>query len=255
MAAKLSSRLVQQSQDAPFVFVGRVRSIGENNLQNIPPLPSHALVDVEDVIVAPTNLGELRGRTLTVVLASPARKGLQATWWATSWVFDREIGVIETARAPAGARMATATDVLGARLAALDARVLARVTGADLVVAGTVVDVEDLGVDSIAEGTTWLRATVRVSRVVKGEAGATVVIQFPGAGSPRWATAPRYVLGQEAIWILRRPSAEPKMRSIRASGAWVALDPDDVHTLSNLPRLEAFARTVTLRTRRTSRAR
>jgi len=255
MAAKLSPRLVQQSQEAPFVFTGRVRAVGENNLQGIPPLPSHALVEVEAVIVAPTTLGDLTGRTLTVVLASPARKGLRAMWWATSWVFDREIGVIETARAEGTARLAAATDVIGSRLAALDARILARVNGADLVVAGTVIELEDLGVDSIAEGTTWLRATVRVSRVVKGDAGATVVIQFPGAGSPRWATAPRFVLGQEGVWILRRPSAEPKMRNIRASGAWVALDPDDVHTLSNLPRLEAFARVVTLRTRRTTRAR
>jgi hypothetical protein len=255
MATKLSPQLVKQSQEAPFIFLGRVQAVGKNNLQGIATTPDHALVQVEEVLIAPTNLGDLRGRVLTVVLAKPAKKNTRAVWWATSWVFDREIGVVETGRAEAAKVMAAATEVIEARLTALDAGVIERVASADLVVAGTVVGIEDLGVDGIAEGTTWLRALVRVSRVVKGESDAEVVIQFPGAGSPRWAYVPRLVLGQQGVWILHRPSREPRMRKVKVSGAWVALDPDDVHTLSSLPRIEAFARVAHLRGRRTARAR
>ena len=250
MATKVSSRLLDQSREAPFIFSGRVRAIGENNLQGIQPAANHALVEVEEVLIAPASLGDLRGRVVTVVLASPAKKGGRHTWWATSWIFGREAGLIETGRADARAVTEFARAIAEARLRALDERIFARITGAELVIAGTVLGVEDLGIDGVAEGTSWRRAAVRVSAVVKGEGGAEVVIQFPGAGSPRWAYAPRLVLGQDGVWLLRRPSKEPRMRAVKADGAWVALDPDDAHASSNLPRIEALARLAEVPSRR-----
>ena len=118
----------------------------------------------------------------------------------------------------------------------------------NLVVAGTVASIEDLGLDGIAEGTTWRRAVVRVSTVLKGQAGAEAMIQFPGVGSPRWATVPRLVLDQQGVFILRRPSREPRMRKVKASGVWVALDPDDVHASSAQARIEGLVRMAALQT-------
>jgi hypothetical protein len=260
MPTKLSPRLAKESESAPFVFLGRVREVGANNLQGISPAPNHALVEVEDVLIAPASLGRLRGRVLTVVLKSPATKGSRGVWWATSWIFDREIGVIETARSEGTRAMTAATEVIEARLAALDALVLDRVTGADLIIGGIVTGVEELGLDGIAEGTTWRRALIRVTTVVKGEGGAETVIQFPGIGSPRWADAPRLVLEQQGVWLCRKPSSEPRMRKVKISGAWVALDPNDVHAPSSLGRIEALVRiaerqTPPRRTRRAARAR
>jgi hypothetical protein len=242
MPTRLSTELYRQSQQAPFIFSGRIQKIHANNLQGIAPESNHALVKIETVLVSPANLGNLKGRVVTVVLASPAKAGSLNIFWATSWVYDREIGVIEIARAAATKLMAAVGEVVDARLRALDERILDRIRDSDLVVAGTVIDVEELGVDAIAEGTTWRRALVRVSVAIKGNAGADVVIQFPGAGSPRWALAPRLVLGEEGIWILRRPSREPRMRLVKADGAWTALDPNDAHALSSLPRIEALIR-------------
>jgi hypothetical protein len=255
MVTKLSAHLVKQSQEAPFIFQGRVRAVGKNNLQGIPAATNHALVEVEQVLLAPSSLGELRGRTLTVVVAKPVKTGSRAVWWATSWMFDKEIGVIETARAEGVGIMAAAADVVATRLDALDALVVERVRGADLIVSGTVVSIEELGIDGIAEGTTWRRALTRVAVVLKGEAGAEIVIQFPGMGSPRWATVPRLVLDQPGVFILRRPSREPRLSKVRISGAWVALDPNDVHAPSSLARIEAFVRIAQLRTGRSARTR
>lgn len=255
MPTKLSALQIKRSQEAPFVFQGVVRDVGENNLRGIPPRSDHALVKVEDVLLAPSNLGDLRGRTLTVVLAKPAKKGTRGVWWATSWVFGDEIGVIEVERAVGLGVMRAAAEVVGARLAALDNQVADRVAGADLIVAGTVASIEELGLDGIAEGTTWRRAFVRVSTVLKGQAGAGTMIQFPGAGSPRWAAAPRLVLDQQGVFILRRPSREPRMRNVKASGVWVALDPNDVHASSALARIEGFVRMAALQTRRRSTTR
>ena len=255
MPTKLSALQIKRSQEAPFVFQGVVRDVGENNLRGIPPSSAHALVKVEEVLLAPSNLGDLRGRTLTVVLAKPAKKGARGVWWATSWVFGDEIGVIEVERAAGLGVMRAAAEVVGARLAALDKQVADRVAGADLIVAGTVASIEELGLDGIAEGTTWRRALVRVSTVLKGQAGAETMIQFPGAGSPRWAMAPRLVLDQQGVFILRRPAREPKMRKVKASGVWVALDPNDVHASSALARIEGFVRMAALQTRRRSTTR
>lgn len=242
---RLAAKLAKESETAPFVFRGVVRAVGENNLQGIAAEANHALVEVEEVLAAPGNLGDLRGRVLTVVLQGPAaKKGTRGTWWATSWVFGQEIGVIETARAEAkaGAKAMRdmAADVTSARLAALDAQLAERIAGADLIFAGIVTSVDELGPDGIAEGTTWRRAHVRVTQAVKGAAGAEEVIQFPGAGSPRWASAPRFVVEQQGVWLCRRPAREAKMAKVSASGVWVALDPADIHTLSNLARIEAL---------------
>ena len=79
MPTKLSALQIKRSQEAPFVFHGVVHEVGKNNLRGIPPTSAHALVKVEEVLLAPSNLGDLRGRTLTVVLAKPAKKNKPAT--------------------------------------------------------------------------------------------------------------------------------------------------------------------------------
>jgi hypothetical protein len=255
MATTLTPALRKQSRESPFIFLGRVTAVGENNLQGFAATDKHALVEVEQVLLAPTTLGELRGRLLTVVLAAPAKKGTRAVWWATSWVFEREIGVIETGRGDAARTLAAAADIIGERLAALDAAVAARIAGADLVIAGHVIDIEDLGPDGIAEGTTWRRARVRPSTVVRGKAGVEEVIQFPGAGSPRWAAAPRLVAHQEGVWLLRKPSREARLRKVKIVEAWVALDPNDAFGISSLPRIEALLHSAQLASLRTPRSR
>jgi hypothetical protein len=200
------------------------------------------VVDVEDAVLAPANLGELRGRKLTVVLATAAKKGDRAIWWATSWLYGNEIAVIETGRTKPVKLMEAASQITEERLRALDERILARLAGAELVIAGEVRSIEDLGLDNVAEGTTWRLAFVRVSGILKGRPDAEIIIQFPGAGSPRWANAPRMVANQQSIWILRRASKESRMRTVKAEGTWVALEPEDVHALSGLARIEVLIR-------------
>src|SRR4249920_668617 len=111
MPTKLSALQIKRSQEAPFVFQGVVRDVAKNNLRGIPPTSAHALVKVEEVLLAPSNLGDLRGRSLTVVLAKPAKKGMRGVWWATSWVFGDEIGVIELERAAGLGVMRAAAEV------------------------------------------------------------------------------------------------------------------------------------------------
>ena len=57
---------------------------------------------------------------------------------------------------------------------------------------------------------------------------------------------------QQGVFLLRRPSREPRMRKVKASGVWVALDPNDVHASSALARIEGFVRMAALQTGRRS---
>jgi hypothetical protein len=263
MASRLSPLMTAQSGEAPLIFSGPIRAIGENNLQLIPPERNHALVEIEQVLAAPSGLGDLRGRVLTVVLAKPAKKNDRHIWCATSWVYERELGVIESARADANS--VSAADVVDARLRALDARLVDRLAKAEMVVAGAVAAVEELEPDDSREprGTTgndddvdveegkhndlskgggWRRARIRVSTVIKGASAAEVVVQFPAASGPRLGYAPRFVVGQEGVWLLHRRSQEDhRTWSVKSDDAWFSLDPNDAHASSALPRIETLS--------------
>jgi hypothetical protein len=97
----------------------------------------------------------------------------------------------------------------------------ARAAGAELIVAGKVMTISppELERPLSEHSPHWQRATVAVSRVAKGDPSLrTVEIRFPGSTDVAWYGRPRFTVGQQATWLLRRDE----------SGAWTALDPQDV---------------------------
>jgi len=77
MKEKLAARsLDDRVAQASFVFRGRIKSLGKSNLEGVPPDDRMATVEVKEVVVAPPDLGDLTGKTITVYLAK--RQGLRA---------------------------------------------------------------------------------------------------------------------------------------------------------------------------------
>src|SRR5262249_16943562 len=142
----LSKRLVQPSLEAQFVFTGRVEALGRNNLKGIPAAGNHAIVRVLDVLLSPSSLGDLRGRSLTVVLSTKAAVGSIATFWARNWVIGKELGVIELARQAGRAKQEVKSELVDLRLRALDAKIAERLEKASAVVVGTVIHLKEIGV-------------------------------------------------------------------------------------------------------------
>src|SRR5215467_9379693 len=140
IAKKLSpTALSDVARRASFIFRGRVRSLGKHNLDGVQNEERMALVRVVEVIVAPPTVGDLTGRTITVYLESTRdlRANAEATFFATSWHYGRNIGVIEIAR--------TATPVaelrprvVDERLEAFNANLETRIRRASLIVSGHV---------------------------------------------------------------------------------------------------------------------
>src|SRR5215216_5833477 len=118
-------------RDAPFVLSGRIIALGKNNLEGVEPNESMATVLVEDVVLAPRDLGDLVGKTITVYLQSTKgiKSGQYSTIFAKSWHYGKNIGVIEVGRTTL-----TADRIRGAtiqeRLRILDEEIKDRIRGA-----------------------------------------------------------------------------------------------------------------------------
>lgn len=242
MARKLSATLQRASEDAQFVFTGTIVARGRNNLQGIAAAPDHALVRVERVHVAPGDLGPLVGRTLTVVLLRAAAEGGRATFWARSWIYADEIGVVETARSVPERAEALVGDIVGARLARLDAHLAGRVAAAAAIVRGRVRSIEPIGIVRSGEGTHWSLVHIIVATVHAGEVGAEVVVLQPGVGGPRWRATPRLAVGQDGVFLLQRPPGDFAARELaKIPDPFYLPDPDDVQGPGAGPRVELLS--------------
>ena len=90
-AKRLSPTVLSDlSRRASFVFRGRLKAIGKHNLDGVEPDDRMALVRIVEVIVAPPNLGDLTGKTVTVYLESS--RGIKANDEATRRAVEAESG-------------------------------------------------------------------------------------------------------------------------------------------------------------------
>ncbi len=229
---------------AQFVFGGAVTAVGRNNLDGVPDEPSMAIVHVEQVMLAPPQVGDLMGHDVTVALADgPAlHEGEHAIFYAAAWHYGSTVGVAELGRemsdptAAAARAPAIADDVVGARLREVDRAVGERLARAELVVAGRVLRVEDVEtVELHLEGAGWRKAEVWISETLKGTPPDELWIVFPYRNK-EFADAPPCVEDQVGIWLLSERSSDPR--------GWVALDPQDYHAMSSLERIHLLVGTV-----------
>src|SRR5207237_2745748 len=88
-----------------------------------------------------------------------------------------------------------------------DAAVRARLEESEIVLTGSVSEVEQAGILEQGEGSHWSVAVVDVWRVLRGIAGQTVGVLFPTIAGPRYRRSPRFVQGQTGLWVLRTQSA------------------------------------------------
>jgi hypothetical protein len=255
-AKKLSAEALRDlSRRAAFVFRGRVRGVGKSNLAGVPVEDRMALVQVGEIVFAPPALGDLTGKTVTVYLESARdlKNNDQATFFATSWHYGKNIGVIEIGR--------TDTDVAelrqsiaGERLLQHDEQVEGRIRRAVLVVSGKVTSTfrtKAADLPGRDEGVEWWEAALFVASVEKGRPPADLHIFFPVGGDREWGPVPKFCSGQTGVWLLgpvSEPDAEQpkpasrgrKKQDSRSEKRLMALDQLDYHASSALPRIRAL---------------
>ena len=206
-------REVLAAQSAPFVFFGTVLRPGGSNVEALDreEEPS-AVVRVDELVVAPPVVGDLKDQEVTIRLTgSTVRRGQRLLWMASSLVYGNELGVIELARVTPGRQATRMLDeILQAKLRQDDSEVLSRLGRAEAVVYGRAEAVEAFVPDS-AEATppplgeaaaSWRIAELLVWRILKGRPADHPRVVFPFPRTHKWSEAPLFVQGQEGIWLL-----------------------------------------------------
>jgi len=240
---------------AAFIFQGRVQAVGENNLDGVEPDDRMVTVRVDDVVVAPTSIGDLTGSTVTVYLqaAGEVKAGDEATFFATSWHYGSTVGVVEIGRTSTPAKDLRSA-VAHQRLEAHNERLEARIRWASLIVAGKVTSTfraEDGDtMPGAHEGVEWWKAEIWVSSVEKGTPPPDLQIYYPVGGDREWGPVPKCYLDQVGIWLLG-PIAEPDEDESKtwdrvAARGWddrlMSIDPLDFQAISALPHLQELVR-------------
>jgi hypothetical protein len=263
-------------REASFVFSGRVREVGASNLDGVEPDDSMATVEVDAVALAPNDVGDLRGQTITVVAQ---KEGLepnqQLTFFARSWHYGQTIGVVEVGRTTVPVTEIRAA-LIDERLRQFEAEVAERVRRAEVIVSGRVLATyraeETEGLPGVIDGVEWWNAELWIASVEKGAPPEDQRIWFPEGGEPEWSIVPKAYPGQTGVWLLRQlmpathvpapgvpspdaPSPDPSLprgrtpAQTQTEGAdalallprrLAALDPLDYHADSDLPRIRTL---------------
>ncbi len=215
------------TRDAAFVFSGRVQALGASNLDGVEPEDRMATVQVEDVALAPRHLGDLTGRTVTVYLETTEGLdvGQQATFFARSWHYGRNIGVVEVSGVrEVGRASFRAGDirqaVIAERLRQFEDQIEQRIRAAEVILSGRVLATFRVerpeGLPGLVEGVEWWNAELWIGTVEKGQPPADGRIWFPEGGD-------RGTMPNRAADSRRAAAGRSNRKRRRSGGSWLSI--------------------------------
>jgi len=205
----VKARASDPARSATFVFKGTVEKVRAATMPSVPVDDKTLVVHVDEILRASDALASLAGHAITVQATEPRapRRGEQAIFYATGWLFGDGIAVRSLAHGDVRDRAESTGDPVRAKAARdLDAHL----RDADLVLTGRVVSVRSPAGRSTAQkgpisehAPAWREAVIDVHDVRKG-AGALkqVVVTFPSSTDVRWADVPKLQPGQEGLFLL-----------------------------------------------------
>lgn len=255
-------RLTMMRQ-SDLIFVGTVTAVGAASMAGVPVSQRTLSVSVDAVLEKSAVVRLAAGDTVTVEAVAPGvlAVGRQATFYTRAWLFGRGVAAQEVghetmaARRSSAALVALRDSVSRVRRQVSDSTLQARIRAADMVVVGRVETIRPASLAAIPGGRrrvtehdpAWQEAVVVVETMIKGAAlpDQRVVVRFPGSLDVAWRTMPRYAVGQEGTFLLRRDrlSGSPTaMMAGRSVSAYAALSTQDVLTKQDAARVQALAR-------------
>jgi hypothetical protein len=200
--------LVELARESQFIVEGTVSRLGQGTMPIVPDSENIITLRVDRVYQAPKAFGRLAGDELTVLVKDPA--GLQINdriiFFARGWLIGDGIAVEEVGRL-SGRGGDLENRIASAQEDAADQVLRDRISGAELVIAGRVIEIRPRApLPGVSEhNPNWQEAVVGISAVFKGDTSlARVSVLFPASLDVAWASAPKLQIGQEGIWILRR---------------------------------------------------
>lgn len=258
-AQRARAAMVRQ---ADLIFVGTVTGVGVASITGVPVTQRTLSVRVDAVLEKPPAVSVNVGDTVTVEarLAGAIPIGTQATFYAKPWLFARGLAVQEVGHEPISTRLSAASlaslrDSVGQlRRQVSDSALRARIRAADMVVVGRVETVAPAALAAqpprrrITEhDPAWQEAVIQVETMIKGAAPTNqrVVVRFPGSLDVAWRAMPRFAVGQEGTFLLRRDQLTGSplaMMAGRQVTAYTVLTTQDVLARQDSARVQALAR-------------
>jgi hypothetical protein len=255
------SRLALVRQ-ADLIFVGTVTGVAATSMAGVPVTQRTLTVRIDAVLDKPATVQVGVGDTVTVesrtVGALPV--GTQATFYTKTWLFGRCVAAQEVGHETVSARLSAAAvapmrdSVQRLRGQVSDSVLRTRIRAADMVVVGRVETVQAATLAALPaphriteHDPAWQEAVIQVETMIKGIAPANqrVVVRFPGSLDVAWRGMPRFTVGQEGTFLLRRDqlSGSPTaMMAGRQVTAYAAPTRQDVLTRQDAARVQALAR-------------
>ncbi len=247
-AVPRTASVATQAEQAQFIFRGAVLQQGAVTLAEVPATESTVVVRVEEILKAPDILKDYEGQPITVQLGSRQRvtEGQEYLFATNGWIFGAGLAVTCVGLSPVTAANVQA---LQAALSAHPAKLLkARADRAELVVSGQVTQIRQVprpaGAPITEHDPEWQEAVIRVAQVARGAkrrgAGQQVVVRFSASHDIRWTKAPKFLVGQEGVWMLGDKTKEgAAMRA--AVGVpkeqYLVVEPEDFHPKEHAARV------------------
>lgn len=250
-------------RQADVVFAGTVAAVGAASMAGVPVSQRTLTVTVDAVLEKPAAVRLRSGDTVTVEAASAGglAAGTQATFYTRAWLFGRHLAVQEVGHEAMAARRSAAAlallqdSVSRVRRQVNDSALRARIRAADMIVVGRVETIQPATLAVVPGGRrrvtehdpVWQEAVVVVETMIKGAAPADqrVVVRFPGSLDVAWRAMPRYAVGQEGTFLLRRDrltGSPTAMVAGRQVTAYAALSTQDVLAKQDAARVQALSR-------------
>ena len=229
---------IELARSSGLIFTGTVVDRGRSEVPLVPASPELLIVRVDRGLKVDAVHGDLSGRQVTVLPVAPAElePGQQAVFFTNSWIHGQGIAVREVAHVDVAEEGAVAEAI--AELPRVQLR--ERLQAAELVAQGEVAELKAVERTSFARNAPeWLAATLRITRVLRGETRDEATLYFPTSNHPLWARAPRLEEHQRGVFLPHRASRVVNVEQAGiAADTLVVVDPDDVQPESRLDELE-----------------
>ncbi len=243
-----AARKTRATPEAPaaapsFVFRGTVQQRGAATLDEVPLTRDTLIVRVDEILDGPAVLMGYAGREVTVQLTrgQKATTGKPYIFHTVGWMFGAGLAVScvklvpESDGAVRQSRQALET--------APERALRARANEAELVVTGRVTEISEAPRAPRAPITEhdpeWRKAVIAVDDVPRtgrrasgGRKPQKVVVRFPSSPDVRWASAPKFAVGDAGVWFLGEKKQTKDNQAVRsAAGAakseYVVVSRDD----------------------------
>jgi hypothetical protein len=242
---------------ARFIFRGTVEKLGAATMSGVPISNATAVVKVEEVLLAPSVLGDLTGKDLTVELtaAGTADQGRHAVFFAEPWLYGdgvavKEIGRRELQPRAEAERRRVREQVSRTLERLLDEELRQHLGEVEAVIVGRVVNARPLALPGPPPASEhdpqWWEAVCAVESVEKGDVPRPAVpVRFASSLDVMWAQAPKLHVGGHGVWLLHRSPATTEGAGpldLRLPPGYAVIHPLDAHPPEAAERIRRLTR-------------